>query len=74
MTWNIVLKGGYAHILPVDDLDEHDLDVRCACRPEVDSETTICDEHDIVTVVTHNSYDKRELNEHNYEPPKRNVQ
>lgn len=39
------------HVIPVNDLREHDLVATCWCRPEVD------DDH---SLVIHNSMDRRE--------------
>ena len=44
------------NILPVNDLKEHDEHTTCDCKPSVEVVNG-------VMIVTHNSYDKRELSE-----------
>ena len=43
------------HITPVNDLKEHKESSQCECNPSV----RVCDGGDLL--ITHNSYDKREL-------------
>lgn len=40
------------HILPVNDLKEHEESVHCHCQPKVDW---------VDEIVIHNAYDKREI-------------
>lgn len=44
-------KGLVPHLMPVDDLREHEFTAACACKPEVDDDG----------MVIHNAFDEREL-------------
>jgi hypothetical protein len=46
-----------AHVIPLDDLQFHVLEIDCGCSPETE---TVANSESLV--VTHNSYDRRELN------------
>ena len=43
------MNNNYIHVLPINDLKEHDKNKNCWCRPNVDGD-----------VVVHNSMDGRE--------------
>lgn len=60
MSWmNITGKNAagkrVAHVVPVEDTFEHELDITCWCQPEIDIEDD--------RVLIHNSHDQRELYE-----------
>ena len=50
-----------AHVIPVDDLVEHDADGDCVCRPT--AEAVKQDDGSVVWVHTHHSLDGREASE-----------
>ena len=50
-----VRMNGYYHVIPVDDLREHEPFVSCWCRPVPDIEEE--------TILLHNALDRRELYE-----------
>ena len=56
MTWqvwtNVLQKNGLStHVVPLDDIREHEQDASCWCAPRVNEE---------LNLVTHNSADNRE--------------
>jgi len=51
--WNIIIEANI-NIIPVDDLYYHSESVDCSCQPKINIENNIM-------IITHNSYDKREI-------------
>lgn len=52
---NVTLSNGDIHVLPIDDLRDHE-DEDCWCHPTRDAEES-------TVLVTHNAMDRRELYE-----------
>ena len=49
------------HVLPVNDIDEHEESSTCKCKPKVIFENE-------EMIITHNSFDKREVDEIQHNP------
>lgn len=56
------------HIIPVNDLIEHDTDEYCVCQPEVEILTTYGTPDQYIYI--HHSLDGREYKERGQHPPK----
>lgn len=54
--WETVEIGNETHIIPVEDMRQHDGNSKCWCNPLIEFEL-------YGTIVTHNSLDERELYE-----------
>lgn len=52
--WGIAMNSGKGHIIPIEDLRDHDLKADCWCRPVPDIEDPL---------FTHNALDGREAYE-----------
>lgn len=50
--WGVYIEGQEKHVIPEDDLRDHDRHTGCWCRPRADD-----------GVIVHNSMDRRELYE-----------
>lgn len=60
MTWTTTNYGLDVHVLPVEDLKEHDASWRCWCNPSQDAEEP--------RLWTHRSMDRREEYEQGRKP------
>lgn len=63
--WTLILgitEGGFSvsHVIPADDLYDHELSEQCWCQPELDDEEF---------VATHHSFDNREAFEEGRRKP-----
>jgi hypothetical protein len=59
--WVVIEIEDVVHVVPEDDLKEHDLSASCECSPKCEEGGT-CDDA-VHWMVTHHSYDRREENE-----------